>query len=128
MTSLSVITYKHPEYINLLIEDDEYKDMIYELFEIGVSPYWTDKNAYNIFKFNKLQRFKNNFDKNKQKRIIDSYGIYNVIKTIANHYDVNYIQNIIEYRDGKYCETKLYDDMLSYILRKHIDDFEELDL
>jgi hypothetical protein len=59
MTSLSVITYKHPEYINLLIEDDEYKDMIYELFEIGVSPYWTDKNAYNIFKFNKLQNFKN---------------------------------------------------------------------
>jgi hypothetical protein len=36
--------------------------------------------------------------------------------------------NIIEYKDGKYCETKLYDDMFSYILRKHIDDFEELDL
>jgi hypothetical protein len=68
------------------------------------------------------------FDKNKQKRIVDSYGIYNVIKTIANHYDENYIQNIIEDRDGKFCETKLYDDMFSYILRKHIDDFEELDL
>ena len=122
------LEYENPEYIKMIITNDLYQQIIYNLFgdehQQGNSGFWTNSamsSVYLDYKYNLLERYyEHYFSKDFKKQVIHTYGVFKALKKYNYKYG---IEDILEKDDG---ETEFYNTMFSDIVWEHIREYEEV--